>query len=278
MSTTTKNDNISMADLSPAEIEQIKLNREKAALAEKEKENAKKLKREKAIKDVKEEIVRDLAYQAKTKAAYEKFISELTAIDIGFVLEPHQFEKDYEAYEYEWIDDPENPGKHKSQKIVYHTEKIARESYMIKHKISGDSIEVKEHFTGSHGRTNQGFKMFFAYSSNRPYINAKKIATIVQEKIDKNNREIKAKNNKAIAKDLAVNELTAKYHDAKIEATSAHTRFYGYTEVIKVTFNNNIQVVYRYGLEADKLKLSFEEISGIKNENIEKVIDALKGI
>ncbi len=284
--------------LSESEIKLIQLNREKEEAKKKEEELKKAIEREKEIIAKKKEIEKFIDENKIYQAAVHNYLAELNVLDNRFILETRNTSRTFECYDYNYKDH-NKPGEYKAEKEVYFTQDVPYKAYTIKHTAGGTEfeLEVKDHHITKGGRSHfgrsvsVGYKLFFRYGNDsHKALIARTIVTKIKDKLDTIERATKAAEIKGTAKELALWSLTKQYPEAEITHDSKYNSPYrsstgrviseGYnTDFFKVKFKNGLEFKFTYDLmNAGSLRLVYYGMNGIDNSNINKVIDALKGI
>lgn len=231
-------------NLSPAEVEMIRIQREKEAIAKQEKELQHKL--------------RMAAFTAKWQQQNNeaaRYCAELNQHQSGFSIKQNPRTETFTVWHY-----GENDAK------VIDFEQVVNYIEMdIVHESVNKTIEVKEHFTsGRYSR--HGFKMGFKYAygaEGRVTKDPKHMASKIKDAIAKNNRERQQKSDEEIGKEVALQTLTAKYPDATITynkeyhsgySSRRHSQGY-YTYEYKVVFPNGYGVKFTYEYRNNTLSM-----------------------
>lgn len=225
-------------NLSPAEVEMIRIQREKEAIAKQEKELQHKL--------------RMAAFTAKWQQQNNeaaRYCAELNQHQSGFSIKQNPRTETFTV----WHD----------AKVIF--EQVVNYIEMdIVHESVNKTIEVKEHSSGRYSR--HGFKMGFKYAygaEGRVTKDPKHMASKIKDAIAKNNRERQQKSDEEIGKEVALQTLTAKYPDATITynkeyhsgySSRRHSQGY-YTYEYKVVFPNGYGVKFTYEYRNNTLSM-----------------------
>ena len=257
--------------LTPAELEMIKVKREQLELAKKEEEAKKAIQLEKDIEGRKEHIKKSIAKDQEQIAAVKNYLSEFASmytLDISTWNETVQVMGDY-------IDRANGYDRHILWSEVFErqTASIKRGSYTIK---------VLEQITysskwSSRG-TSQGYKMYVSgpgiewKQERRAYSRTTKVNEIIKAAIDKIDSERKLAESKKNSVQATVDRFTAEYPDAEVTTDKGWENSYGskryngtYYDMVRVKFVNGAQIAYKVYPDGSLGRVSFN-LPGYKDE------------
>ncbi len=257
--------------LTPAELEMIKVKREQFELAKKEEEAKKAIQLEKDIAARKEYITKTKAKDQEQIAAAKDYLSQLAsmyALSITTRNETVQIMGDY-------IDKANGFDRHILWSEVFErqTACIKRDSY---------TIQIEEHITysskwSSRG-TSQGYKMYVSglgiewKQERRAYSRTTKVNEIIKAAIDKIDSERKLAESKKNAVQATVDRFTAEYPDAEVATDRGWEKGYGRRswegttyDMVRVKFTNGCSIAYRVYPDGSLSRVSFN-LPGAKDE------------
>lgn len=257
-------------ELTPAELEMIRVRREQAELAKKEEEAKKAIQLEKDIAALKEKITKTKAKDLEQIAAAKDYLRQLGvgyALSINTKNETVQIMGDY-------IDKANGFDRHILWSEVFERQaaSLKRDSY---------TIQIEEHITygkwSSRG-TSHGYKMHVVgpgiewKQQNRFYSRAAKVNEIIKEAIDKIDTERKAAEAKKNAVQATVDRFTAEYPDAEVTTDKGWEKGYGRKnwqgttyDMVRVKFTNGCSIAYRVYGDGSLSRVSFN-LPGSKDE------------
>ncbi len=266
-------------ELSPAELEMIKLKREQAALAEKEAEAKKALELEKNIKAKQDIIAANKKKDQEQIAAARKYLLDFDttqySLDINTRHETVQVTGDY-------ID------KFFNRNILW-SEVYGRQWAVISHK-NGQKVKVDEQIVYSYGwRTkgeSKGYKMYISGPGIEYKQEGQALSRVksVMKKIKAANEVIESKRkheeNKKNALRVTVDRFKAEYPDAEVTTDYSYDKVYGSSrsyssgeryDIVRTKFVNGANIVYRVYANGSLSRVSFnlpsakDEASFMKN-------------
>lgn len=256
-------------ELTPAELEMIKVKREQEALAKKEAEAKQAIQLEKDIKAKEEYIAKTIAKDSAQVAAANNFQKELGGM---YVVEIKQWNEEVKVMG-DYINKEEGFDRHTlwSKTFTRQSASIKRGSYYI---------SVAEHITysssGSRG-TSKGYKMQLSgpgiESYNRSYTRASKVNEIIKAAIDAADAHKKAEEAKKNALQATVDRFKAEYPDSEITTDRGYERSYGsrrysdgtHYDMVCVKFANGARIAYRVYGDGSLSRVSFN-LPGAKDE------------
>lgn len=242
--------------LSPAELEMIKLKREQEELAKKELEAKKALQIEKEIIAAEERVARIIKGDEEQVAAAEKFLGELLTHSSQYVLEVINSEEIAEV-KGDYIN-PDNPKEGNYNRVVVWSKTYPRKVAHINY--GNYKVRVAKHFTHKTYRsTDNGYKMFISGNGieynreNRPYAKAKTIHEVFTDAIKSIQEKKDLQEKKKNALSTTFEKMKLLYPNAKIVEgydfeKNYNPRRHGYGErydTITITLPNNITITYR---------------------------------
>lgn len=197
--------------LTPAEIEMIKVKREKEELEAQMIALKKQAEIEKNIELKKKAIERFKNECKEQRHQAELFKAEFDKIAPGqYFLVKKDHKQNFEGYEYLGDD----------KKEYYFQELVEEIIYEIQRKGTTERMEVKLHTVYSNDKWNSRVtNKYWAleYGWNKFYKIAKTVHTKIEEKLAVKRREEELKKNTATAKETVLEKLTKKYPGTKIE-------------------------------------------------------------
>lgn len=279
-----KQTQITPENLSPAEKEMIRLQREADANKEAQRAAEQKIRDEKRIKEEQANIAKFQSFWARQNAAAIRYFNDLHDIDARFELKEDKKTKVFEV----------SDGWGQDRKIIWSSEEIPYNQITIKHTaLHNKEIGIEEHETSSNYRTtNHGFKMKL-YGDNRytkdPKNMAEKFLSVLRE-IDYNKKQLNIEEEN---KKEAAEQLKAKYPDATVTLMKEWQSGYNYGHgqrregkdvfFFHVIFNNGYGIKVNYGRYDNKLWLHYGSIiykEGVKNDldAMDSFVNAIKNI
>ena len=263
-------------DLTPAELEMIKVKREQEALAKKEAEAKKAIQLEKDIKDKEAYIVKKIAIDNAQVQATQDFCTELGGVykvEVAVRNEEVKITGDYINPA-----DPQACGYEReilwSKTFVRQTAQIVRANSTFPYR-----IQVQEQITYSSKwstrGTSQGYKMYVygpgLESNNRAYTRASKVNEIIKAAIDAADEAKKAAEAKKNAVATTVDRFKAEYPDADVTTDRGWERGYSRNSVgttydmVRIKFANGCSIAYRVYGDGSLGRVSFN-LPGSKDE------------
>lgn len=254
-------------ELTPAELEMIRVKREQFELAKKEEEAKKAIQLEKDIKAKEEYITKTIAKDAEQIAAAKAYQADLGSM---YTVEIKEWEEEVKVTgEYINKADPSKDGYERevlwSKTFTRQFAWIVRGSYKIK---------VEEQITysskwSSRG-TSQGYKMYISgpgiewKQERRAYARVAKVNEVIKAAIDQIDYEMKAAEAKKNALQTTVDRFTAEYPDAEVTTDKGWTQGYGSRrhistpyDIVRVKFANGCSIGYRVYGDGSLSRLAF---------------------
>ena len=241
---------INNVELTPAELEMIKVKREQEALAKKEAEAKQAIQLEKDIKKREELIIQEQKKDQMQLEAANTYAAELGSMYTVKTEERTSTAKISGDYL-----NPSNPKECDYKRVVLWSKEYTRKSAWI---VRGEyKILIEEHTTFSsrydYRGTSQGFKMSITGPgidfNNRKYSRASKVNEIIQNAISDVEQKAKAKEQKANALNNVKQRMKQTYPTAKIDESYDYERSYKSLgdryDTLILTFENGICVTYR---------------------------------
>lgn len=296
--------NTTLENLSSTEIEMIRIQREKDAIAKQERELRQKLTTEKEIKEMEVRIANFEAKWQRQNTATRNYLAQLQEVDSRFFIkENKRIETGFIVYHY-----GDKEEKYSEANRIYDFKKeIEYVEMEIHHSEVGKIIEVKEHITsdGSYRArsTNHGYKMYMKYGDNRCTKDPKHMAKKFTEILEQKAAEVRNKNAAQTSQQMAEAKLKEMYADAIVEHKSEmiypSNNHGGYrrhdqkpyeTTWFNVVFPNGYGIKVGYGVNNNELWLrkdgtiapNFEGESNLlldpKNKGVQNFIAALQNI
>ena len=262
-------------ELTPAELEMIKLKREQEQLAKKEAELRKQTQLEKDIAEKKAYITKVTAKDAAQVQAAQDFAKALGAgfkVEIRKWADPLVISGDYL--------NPENPTQCNYQREKLWEVSFDRQSACIVHgayKVSVDEQVVYSNRWSARG-TSKGIKMYVSgpgidwKEERRALSRPQKAKEKIETAIAKIKAEEEFKNKQKSALQKTVERFKAEYPDAEVTADRGYERGYGrrYSEgitydMVRVKFANGCSIAYRVYPDGSLSRVSFN-LPGAKDE------------
>ncbi len=257
--------------LTPAELEMIKIKREQFELAKKEEEAKKAIQLAKDIEAKKEYIKKSRLQDQVQIAAAKDYLSQL---GVGYTLSINTRNETVQIMG-DYIDKANGFDRHILWSEVFErqTASLKRDSY---------TIQIVEQITysskwSSRG-TSQGFKMYVSgpgiewKQERRAYSRATKVNEIIKEAIDKIDTERKAAEAKKNAVHATVDRFTAEYPGAEVTTDRGWEKGYGRKnwqgttyDMVRVKFTNGCSIAYRVYGDGSLSRVSFN-LPGAKDE------------
>jgi len=223
--------------LTPAEIEIIRLKREQDELKQLEEELRKKAQLEREIANKVDHIMRDQIEHEAVFTTVRRFFKELVAIDSSAQLIESNKQKVAEIYRYE----------NGNKSTVWERDYIVHLGYI---KIGEYNVKVEKH------RGND--KMYvngpgIDYKTQcRGYTRAKKVIEVINTTISNIRYKEEVTQRALNAVESTVEKMKSKYPDASVSSCKESIQYGGYRrvnyeliDVVKIEFVNGIQIVYR---------------------------------
>lgn len=238
--------------LTPAEIEMIKVKREQEELKAKEEALKKQAKIEKEIEVCKkriDEYKKNCETQRYHATLFKEEFDKIAPGQYSLIKVPEK--ETFEVKDY--LGD--------SKYETHFQEVIEDEHYEIKHSESGEKMKVKFHVVydnSTWGSSPKSKYWALEYGWRKFYKVAKTVHTKIEEKLAKKRREEREKIMKATAKETVLAELTKRYPGTKIEHKEEYHSTYngrGYrksydrswtTYHYVVTFERGLQIKFKY--------------------------------
>lgn len=244
--------------LTPAEIEMIKVKREQEELEAKERALKRQAEIEKEIEICKQRIItykkecETQRYQATLfKEEFDKIAPN------SYSLIKISKSETFEVYRYKLK--PE--GGSSDKKEFFFEEKVNEEEYKIQRNGTNETMEVRFHIiydTSTYRARPKNQYWAIEYGWNKFYKKAKTVHEKIEEKLAKQQREQKHKENKATAKETVLADLTKRYPGTRITFKEEYRSTYngrGYrksydtnwTETYyHVEFENGLMIRFRF--------------------------------
>ena len=250
-------------ELTPAELEMIKVKREQEALAKKEAEAKQAIQLEKDIKEKEAYIAKVQKQDAEQVAATKKFADELGSM---YKLEISEAENTVQVMG-DYINRENGFDRH-----ILWSKTFTRQSAKIVRNNSPYSISVVEQITYSSRwstrGTSKGFKMEVygpgLGSNNRKYSRTSKVNEVIKEAMDLIDARKKAEEAKKNALQTTVDRFTAEYPDAEVTTDRGWERSYGRRgydgvtyDMVRVKFANGCSIAYRVYGDGSLSRVSF---------------------
>lgn len=259
-------------ELTPAELEMIRVKREQFELAKKEEEAKQAIQLEKDIKAKEEYITKTMAKDAEQIDAVNEFQKELGGM---YVVEIREWNEEVKVMG-EYINREEGFDRHTlwSKTFTRQFACIVRGSYKIK---------VEEQITysskwSSRG-TSKGYKMYISgpgiewNQERRAYARVTKVNEVIKAAINQIDYERNLAEAKKNAVQTTVDRFTAEYPDAEVTTDKGYERSYGsrrhecsYYDMVRVKFANGCNISYRVYGDGSLSRLGFN-LPGAKDED-----------
>lgn len=231
-------------ELTPAELEMIRIKREKDALEEQEKAAKKLLKFEEDIKSEKKKIEDKIKWANQQNEAAQAF---LPTLGDGWSLKKNKHTEKFNVVD---------RGAYNSEKNDYEyvntiwEEAIDFEIYLLQK--NGYTVEVKEHFVSSkysYRQTSKGFKMFpydgFSWKETQKfYTKGNRINEIIKEKEDIATYQEKSKQLFTMNVENIIADFNNRFPDATVTQDTEYTSRVGLSNIIILEFKNGIKIKY----------------------------------
>ena len=234
-------------ELTPAELEMVKLTRQKEELAAKEAALKAQADLEKAIATRQSEIAKAIANDKAQMAAAGAYFREF----------------DHAQYTLEFI-----KGMHTYSVVDYKTEgrpilwseEVERETAVIKSKKGGYTVSVKEQFVSTSWRSHsKGWKMYVSgpglswKDSDKALSRVPTAVAKIKNAMETLANQVKQEQNQKNALAITVERLTADYPEAKIVTGYDFERYYGGRNIklgarydtVGITLKNGVSATYR---------------------------------
>ena len=264
-------------ELTPAELEMIRVKREQFELAKKEEEAKQAIQLEKDIKAKEEYITKTIAKDAEQIAAAKAYQAELGGM---YAVQIKEWEEEVKVMG-DYINREEGFDRHTlwSKTFTRQTAWIVRGSYKIKveEQITYSSKWSSRSKWYSHG-TSQGYKMYISgpgldwKQERRAYARVTKVNEVIKAAIDKIDYERKMAEAKKNAVQTTVDRFTAEYPDAEVTTDKGWESGYGSRkyistpyDIVRVKFANGCSISYRVYGDGSLLRLAFN-LPGAKDE------------
>lgn len=263
-------------ELTPAELEMIRLKREQLELAKKEEEAKKAIQLEKDI-IVKEEYIK----KAIAKDLEQINAANTFATDLGsdYTVEIQDRDEEVKIMG-DYINKENGFDRH-----VLWSKQFKRKTATISRSIAGVGeyrISVAEQITYSSKwstrGTSQGYKMYISgpgiewKQQNRAYARATKVNEVIKAAMDQIDYEKKQAEAKKNAVQTTVDRFTAEYPDAEVTTDKGWESGYGSRkyistpyDIVRVKFANGCSISYRVYGDGSLLRLAFN-LPGAKDE------------
>lgn len=256
--------------LTPAELEMIKVKREQFELAKKEEEAKKAIQLEKDIAALKEKITKTKAKDQEQIAAAKDYLSQL---GVGYTLSIDTWNETVQIMG-DYIDKANGFDRHILWSEVFERQaaSLKRDSYTIQ------IVEQITYGKWSSRGTSQGYKMHVVgpgiewKQQNRFYSRAAKVNEVIKEAIDKIDSERKAAEAKKNAVQATVDRFTVEYPDAEVTTDKGWEKGYGRKnwqgttyDMVRVKFTNGCSIAYRVYGDGSLSRVSFN-LPGSKDE------------
>ena len=258
-------------ELTPAELEMIKVKREREALAKKEAEAKQAIQLEKDIKAKEEYITKTIAKDAEQIAAAKAYQAELGGM---YAVQIKEWEEEVKVMG-DYINREEGFDRHVLWVKTFTRQFawIVRGSYKIK---------VEEQITysskwSSRG-TSQGYKMYISgpgiewKQERRAYARTAKVNEVIKAAMDQIDYEKKQAEAKKNAVQTTVDRFTAEYPDAEVTTDKGWESGYGSRkyistpyDIVRVKFANGCSISYRVYGDGSLSRLAFN-LPGAKDE------------
>ena len=240
-------------ELTPAELEMIRVKREQMELAKKEEEAKKAIQLEKDIKGKEEYITKTEAKDDAQIAAANEYAADLGGM---YTVEIKEWEEEVKVMG-DYINKEEGFDRH-----VLWVKTFTRKFAWI---VRGDyKIKVEEQVTygkWSTRGTSQGYKMYISgpgiewKQERRAYARTAKVNEVIKAAMDQIDYEKKVAEAKKNALQTTVDRFKAEYPDAEVTTDKGYERSYGsrrhectYYDMVRVKFANGCSISYRvYG-------------------------------
>jgi hypothetical protein len=262
-------------ELTPAELEMIKVKREQEALVQKEIAAKKALQLEKEIADQKERITKITIKDAAQVKACQDFNVEF---DNQYSVVIKTWEE-IAVVKGEYIDPEHKDGNYERE--TFWQGAIARQSATIYHK-AGYTIQVEEQIVYSSSwrstGTSKGYKMYVSgpgieYKQERQALSRpSSVMEKVKKAMEKVAEEIAYKNKQKVALQTTVDKFKAEYPDAEVTTDKGWERGYSRSysggttyDMVRVKFVNGAQIAYRVYADGSLSRVSFN-LPGYKDE------------
>lgn len=259
-------------ELTPAELEMIRVKREQFELAKKEEEAKQAIQLEKDIKAKEEYITKTIAKDAEQIAAAKAYQADLGGM---YAVDIKEWEEEVKVMG-EYINREEGFDRHIlwSKTFTRQTAWIVRGSYKIK---------VEEQITysskwSSRG-TSQGYKMYISgpgiewKQERRAYARVAKVNEVIKTAMDQIDFERKAAEAKKNALQTTVDRFKAEYPDAEVTTDKGWESGYGSRkyistpyDIVRVKFANGCSISYRVYGDGSLSRLAFN-LPGAKDED-----------
>ena len=261
-------------ELTPAELEMIKVKREQEALAKKEAEAKKAIQLEKDIKDKEAYITKQIAVDNAQVQATQNFCTELGGVYKVEVAVHNEEVKIGGNYI-----NPADPQACGYEREILWSKTFVRQRAQIIRPNSTYRIQVQEHITyaskwSSRG-TSQGYKMYVygpgLESNNRAYTRTSKVNEIIKDAIDAADAAKKAEEAKKNAVATTVDRFKAEYPDADVTTDKGWDRGYSRSyvgttyDMVRIKFANGCSIAYKVYGDGSLGRVSFN-LPGTKDE------------
>jgi hypothetical protein len=256
-------------ELTPAELEMIKVKREQEALAKKEAEAKQAIQLEKDIKEREAYIAKVQKQDAEQVAAAKEFANELGGM---YKLVISDAENTVQVMG-DYINRENGFDRHIlwSKTFTRQTARITRSQWWI---------SVEEHITYSSKwstrGTSQGYKMQLhgpeMGSNNRHYTRTAKVNELIKDAIDTIAARKKHEDAKKNALETTVDRFKAEYPDAEVTTDKGWESAYGKRsyngvtyDMVRIKFANGCSIAYRVWADGSLGRVSFN-LPGAKDE------------
>lgn len=252
------------ADIQPtaAELEKIKIDREKAEILEKEKRIARVLDNEKRILNIKTEMSAFSSAKVHQNQAANQFCAELNAIAPGLyqIVEKPQVEH-FELYNYLSDEEAASAGISGKKQYYFQEQVDYKEFSIARTDFPSYTLKVKETFEKSRRfsttQRSEGYKMFvhgIDYNNERKALkNASTVHKNIQGDIDSKNYINEQDRLLKEGWDLLFRVVKAEHPEATIEKDDRYTHNPyrrndrgSYTKLVIATFPNGLKVEYSF--------------------------------
>ena len=233
-------------ELTPAELEMVKLTRQKEELAAKEAALKAQADLEKAIAAKQSEIAKAIANDKAQMAAAGAYFREFDHAQ--YTLEFIKRMDTYSVVDY----------KTEGRPILW-SQEVERETAVIKSK-SGYTVNVKEQFVSTSWRSHsKGWKMYVSgpglswKDSDKALSRVSTVVAKIEDAMETLANQAKQEQNQKNALAITVERFTADYPDAKIVTGHDYERYYGGRNIklgarydtVGITLKNGVSATYR---------------------------------
>lgn len=242
-------------ELTPAELELIRIKREEQVLADQKREAERQAKQEKEIANIRKTMIADGEKQTKLNEAAKALFVQLGA---GYMLTNNQKTNNYELFDYVHKKDGSTDY---DRKDFYFQEQMVITAFMITHVDSGATVRPVFYTSGK--RYDKNTDIRFAVSGTGTYDRHNdhlKSAKTIKEKIEQAHQGRVAKEASTKAKlegiEWLLDHVKSLYPSAEVKKDQ-HSGSYGYknryvpgSEYVKTTFTNGL--VLEFGFKTNE--------------------------